>query len=159
MGPASSGTRMLTEAFINVGCFGDKGHEQRLDKIDLKGAPDLIVWRRSVPHGIEWVNLKSYYDKLKVYHYELKPIMIFRDKYFTVLSQMRKSYVHSGEEAHLNIMRAINHIYNQLAKIELLPFAISYESFIDNAKIRKLFFRQFDLPEPVMDFYDGNKKY
>lgn len=155
MGPESSGTRMLTQAFIRVGCYGDGGHNQKLDhSIPIK---DKIVWRRSVPHGQEWINFEFHYNKL-IKHYTVYPILIFRDKDYTVFSQL-KGRVDSGATARANILKAITHIYTEVARVGLLPYVISYEAFTTSQLIRALFFKQFGLPEPEMPFYNANEKY
>ena len=50
IGPESSGTRMLAQAFISSGCFGDAGHSQRLDR-DISVGKTPKVLRSSLPHG------------------------------------------------------------------------------------------------------------
>lgn len=155
LGSEGSGTRMLTQAFIRVGCYGDSGHQQKLDhEIPKK---DKIVWRRSVPHGKEWVNYEFYYNKL-IKTYKVYPILIFRDKDYTVFSQL-KGKVDSGATARTNILKAIEHIYNEVAKTDAVPYVISYEAFTTSKLVRKLFFRQFGLPEPEMEFYNANCRY
>lgn len=159
MGPESSGTRMLTQAFISLGIYGDGGHNQRLDK-GFTDAPDRIVFRRSLPHGKTWTRIHNFINRMKRAGYQsIVPILIVRDKETTALSQIKNKHVKSVEQSYTHIARAIDHIYHELALVSLTPHVIHYEPFVNRANVRRHFFNSLELPNPVMNFYDANSKY
>ena len=51
VGPECSGTKMVNDALIKAGAFGQAGYEQEMDNLDFSGRPDLIVLRRSAANG------------------------------------------------------------------------------------------------------------
>lgn len=159
IGPESSGTKMLTEAFVSVGCYGNKGHRQSLDHVDIGDVGDEIVWRRSMPHGRGWPTFDDIFGKVREYGYVIYPILIFRDKDYTVRSQMKHGHVGSSGEGRLHIYRAIESIYVNLAKQGMVPYVISYEAFVGNEEVRRVFFGQFGFPLPGIKFYNANNKY
>jgi hypothetical protein len=160
IGPESSGTRMLTKAFCTLGIYGDHKHKQRLDDLDFSKTPDQIVIRRSLPHGIAWPAIADTINLMKQAGYHvIVPVMILRDKDATVKSQIRHAHTKTGQEAKANIQFAIDFAYRELANVGLSPFIISYEPFVKYDGVRKAFFKQLGLAEPVMVFYDANEKY
>jgi len=60
VGGESTGTRLVTEVLIALGCHGDSGHKQRLDTDIDKGEdiPMPFVWRRSMPHQKKFVSIQ-----------------------------------------------------------------------------------------------------
>lgn len=163
LGPESSGTRMMTQAFISVGIYGDGGHGQRLDKAlknnDFSKVPDLIVLRRSIPHGMDWVKIGEIVKKMESFEYDVIPIFIVREREATAKSQVKRNHAYNLKAAHEHITRAINHIWRALAFVNKTPFIIHYEPFVKFQKVRKAFFAQFGLDPPKMKFYNANEQY
>ena len=155
VGPESSGTRMLTEAFINVGCYGDSEINQRMD--DYNFTENLIVFRRSLPHGGNWPDIASIVKNMK--DYRVIPILILRDKEITIKSQLRAGHVLTEEESRHNIEFAIPYAYRHFAAVGLIPLVIIYEAFVESKDLRRLFFTSLALMEPKMEFRNENFKY
>ena len=157
IGAESSGTRVLTRAFISAGCWGNGEHIQRLDarpKFDV--FPALIVFRRSLPHfhePTEWPDVGEIQENIKKAGYELTTVAIMRDSEITALSQIRNQHISDLEEAENNIEKAI-----RIVGLFADDF-IHYHTFVTDAWYRKEKFEGFGLPEPDMDFYNGNSKY
>jgi hypothetical protein len=160
MGPESSGTRMLTKAFCTLGIYGDYKHKQRMDDLDFSKTPDQIVIRRSLPHGEAWPAIADTINVLKQAGYFVTvPVLIVRDKESTIKSQIRHAHAKAAPESKANIAYAVDHAYRELAAVNLSPFVIQYEPFVKYEQVRRAFFKQLGLPEPVMAFYDANEKY
>ena len=158
IGAESSGTRVLTRAFISAGCWGNGGHVQRLDarpKFDV--FPDLIVFRRSLPHfhgASRWFDVGEIQENIKNAGYELTTVAIMRDPAITALSQTRDNqHADTLKEAEANIEKA-----TRIIGLFADEF-IHYHTFVTDAWYRKEKFDGFGLPEPDMEFYDGNWKY
>jgi len=148
---------MLTEAFIKSGCYGDCGIDQKMD--DMNFSESLIVFRRSLPHGGIWPNLRYIIEKMKNAGYRIHPIMILRDKFYTVKSQVKNQHVANEIEAKDNIRFAIEYAYRNLAAVGLTPTVVLYEIFVKYPEVRELIFKSFGLMPPIMEFHDGNLQY
>lgn len=163
LGPESSGTRMMAQAFVTLGIYGDYTHGQRLDKNlrnnDFKKIPNLIVIRRSIPHGVDWVKISEIVKKLESFEYDVVPIFITREREATAKSQVKHHHTPDIKTAHAHISKAINHIYRGLAVAGKNPHVIHYEPFVQFQRVRKMFFAQFGLGLPKMEFYNANDKY
>lgn len=147
IGPEGCGTYMLAEAFVSAGCtYCDK--DEVFDFL-ADNRPDLLVLRRSLPHAGMWPNLKNIEGILNITGYKVEFYSIIRDStcaYWSVAARRGISYD--------------EHLYNfGMACTMLTPPVISYEYFVLNQAYRKEFFNRIALPEPEMEFYDGNKKY
>ncbi|MFM7858795.1 MAG: hypothetical protein ACKO96_44450 [Flammeovirgaceae bacterium] len=87
LGAESSGTRLLTNIFVNSGFAGSAEHEQPWDKNDPVG--EKIVWRRSVPHGLkEFPDILSMIRKLRKFQYDVAVAIIHREATATLASQV-----------------------------------------------------------------------
>jgi len=160
VGPESSGTRMLTKAFCALGIYGDFRHKQRMDDLNFSITPEKIVLRRSLPHGDSWPPLADIVSEMRQAGYlAIIPLLIVRDKDATVKSQISHAHAKEDAEAKANIQYAIDYAYQEFASIGLTPLVICYEPFVKHQSVRKAFFRQLGLTEPIMNFYDGNEKY
>ena len=160
LGPESSGTRMITKAFVTLGIYGDFRHKQRMDDLDFSKTPDKIVLRRSLPHGEDWPSIADTINLMKQAGYMIvTPILILRDKDMTVKSQIRHSHAKNTAESRANIEYAIDHAHRELGSIGLVPLMINYEPFVKYDTVRKNFFKHLGLPEPTMAFFDANEKY
>ena len=159
IGPESSGTRMVTDALIRAGVYGQPGHSQEMDNLDFCGRPEQIVFRRSVPHGDLWPDLHRIIRRMRESGYSVVPIVTYRDKDFCVRSQLRVGHQETESGARANYYLAYKHIYKHLATCGLLPAVCHYSSFVNIVEYRTLFFQQFDLPCPELKLFDANLKY
>ena len=159
IGPESSGTRMMTRAFIKCGAYGSGGHLQKLDEEGFKGGHEMIVFRRSVPHGKFMPNLVRLIGRMSKNEYEIIPIVILRDKDACAASQVKNKHAKSLEEARSSIEEAVSHIYAELSSAGQHPVIIHYEPFVANPAVREAFFNSIGLKVPDMEFYDGNEQY
>jgi hypothetical protein len=173
VGPESSGTRFLTQLLVDAGCFGDGGHDQRLDKqgdpsralveeTQLPKDDTPIVWRRSYPRGGQWVELSKPIAQLRGKGYEVWVVVATRDWFPMIRSQM-KEHAHVKDEAigHENVRKAYRTIFEHLPKD--VPFVMaSYESI---ARYRRRAIRRLlealhlIRPRLVNKITDGNAKW
>lgn len=161
IGCESSGTRMLAEAFVRVGCWGDHGNIQRLDSLHFNIIPPDtdIVFRRSVPHAKKWPPLFGIYNMLKAHGFEVVPIVIQRNDSYTEQSQVARGHVSSLEVAKAQIKQAREYIIAQMKKLGIRPRKVPYQRFVTKKSVRKKFFSRYGLSVPDMEFYNANLKY
>ncbi len=159
IGPESSGTRMLTRAFIALGAYGSGGHLQVLDQEGFKGGHEVIVFRRSVPHGKFMPNIVRLIGRMSKNDYEIIPILIVRDKDSCAASQVKNKHAKSLTEARKSIEEAVAHVYEQLASSGYHPVVIHYDQLVTSRSVREAFFKSLGYDHPDMEFYDGNEKY
>jgi len=159
IGPESSGTRMMAQAFVACGAYGDGGHKQRLDSEGFGGKHELIVLRRSVPHGMVMPQISKLIQRMRKNNYQVVPIVILRDKDKCAASQVKNRHAANVSDAKQSIKEAIDHIYQQLAGFQNHVHVIHYEPFVKNKKIRSGFFRRLGFDHPDMEFYNANVKY
>jgi hypothetical protein len=126
LGAESSGTRLLTRILMACGCKGDHGHRQRFDNRPISGDP--IVWRRSVPHERQWLDLSGLVARLR--DYEITPVVIVRDFAAVTASQVACGHVSSLEQARAHVGRAYSEIFTQLARHDLVPVVTTFETYI-----------------------------
>lgn len=159
LGPESSGTRLMTGILIAAGCYGDSGHEQRLDS----GIPDnepLIVWRRSVPHRGQWPQLNVAFNLLERNGYEVTVLIMSRDWHSMAISQELAPHADDVDVAQENIRRAYIHIFQHIRsnRFEI----VNYEALTQRpGGTIKYLCGRLGLPEPVNPpaIYDGNSRY
>lgn len=159
IGPESSGTRMMTQAFIACGAYGDGGHKQKLDSEGFGSGRKLIVLRRSVPHGMVMPKIAKLIQKMHKQGYQTIPVVILRDKDKCAASQVKNHHAKNIQEAKDGIKQAIGHIYHQLANFQSPVHVIHYEPFVKVRKVREGFFKRFGFEHPAMEFYNANIKY
>jgi hypothetical protein len=158
LGPESSATRLMTGLLIDAGCWGDAGHEQRLDTV-LADAP-LLVWRRSVPHDGHWPDIASMIDKLRAAGYAVAAVIMSRDWHALAISQEQRGHTPDVGAALANIRYAYRHIFAHLPGD--VPFElVNYEALVARpaATVGYLFQRLGLPPLPLVDVYDGNARY
>lgn len=161
IGPEASGTKFLTQCLLAATAgFGDDTHDQRLgntDELQLPEAflPETIVLRRSMPHGKAWPRLNYLLAQLESVGYTVKVILILRDSWVTVRSQLRAKHVTTEEEAVRNIRVALEYTFMKLA---VYPTIVTYESLLKE-KSRIAFFKSLGLEPPNIEVLDGNVKY
>lgn len=160
LGPESSGTRMVTQAFCLLGMDGDFGHEQRLDDLEFSSAPDKIVFRRSFPHGDGWPDVPDIVGRLRAEGYEVVPIVIIRDLIANMDSQVRNGHADSHRIAHDSISHAYQCIYTGLQIVGMYPAVVCFEPFTRDASVREAFFESLGLEAPEdMVFLDATARY
>lgn len=157
IGCESSGTRMMVESLVSAGVFGDNEHEQMLDNLNFHNRPDLIVFRRSVPHEDRWPPLNALYNLIAAAGYEVVPFIMWRQEKYLVLSQTERGHVLSKDKAKEHINRAYNHIvkFAQGKKHEL----VQYEHFVTDVEYRSELFWEYGLTKPTIEFYNANEAY
>lgn len=158
LGPESSGTRFLTEILIAGGCHGDPGHIQRFDTREFNNL-DPVVWRRSVPHNSQRLDLRGMLEKLK--DYRVTVVVITRDWYPTERSQVSRNHSKSIAEATIKIKKALKSIFVQIVTAEIDYVLISYEALSFNpVETQKSLLRRLGLKDDViLTVHDGNKKW
>jgi len=159
LGPESSGTRMLAQAFVGAGCFGDGGHQQRMDDLDFPGRPDTIVFRQSLPHGDGWPDCTRIIGSMASAGYAVQPVLIVRDKDHTVRSQRARGHAFFSRRARRRIADALDFAYRQLARVGQTPLVVLYEPFVRHEAVRRAFFEQLCLEYPTMEFFDANARH
>lgn len=158
LGPESTGTRLLTEILIDVGCVGDVGHDQRHDKIPP--TDDMIVWRRSFPHSGQWPRVGEMINQVSSLGYKSYAVVTIRDMTATIDSQMA-TWGRTKEEAIDSIRTAYVFIFECLARFHVPYIIVSYESLVQwkEVALKELFpIIGLDPPEKV-NVYDANKKW
>jgi hypothetical protein len=153
LGVESAGTRMLTRAFISAGCYGDGDHGQRLDNPDFNNLPDKIVFRRSIPHAGGVPDVGGWVERFIKHGYKVEIIKVRRNETCNIESLMRQG--HAGNRS---IARAKYGAGNKLMD-KLVGTEIIYRRFVTDDQYRREQFKNLGLPEPEMEFYDGDAKY
>jgi hypothetical protein len=147
IGPEGCGTYMLAEAFVSAGCtYCDK---DEIEEFLKEQQPNNLVVRRSLPHAGEWPNLLALEIKIKNEGYVTDFFSIFRDGFSACSSVSNRTKL--PIQLHKNNFRK--------ALSTLRGNFISYEYFVMSPQYRKFIFDHVGLPEPEMEFYDGNEKY
>jgi LPS sulfotransferase NodH len=159
LGPESSGSRMLTEALVAAGLYGDAGHVQRLDTMDLADGPDGIVWRRSLPHGEDWPAVEALVAQLRAAGYAVTALVILRQREITAESQVRAGHSPNMATATAKVDKATVAAWTGLAAAGLVPVAVCYEAFTASEAVRAALFTSLGLEVPALDFRDENAKY
>lgn len=137
-GPESSGTRFLTGLLIDWGCKGNAATTQAWDSGPPKDA-ELVVWRRSFPHGHTWPDLVAMAGALRDNDYKVFGVIITRDWYPMLKSQVAAGHTQSVAEGAQEQQKAYPLIFGQLAEAGV-PFVVtSYEGLVhDRTAAEKL---------------------
>ena len=130
LGPESSGTRLMAKILIKAGCLGTDDHVQSFDTEDLPEPTQPIVWRRSVPHGEDWINIANMVYRMEEAGYCVTIIITNRDWYAMGLSQVRQGHANTFDTAIKNIERAERFIYSNIFSVGVPFLGMSFESLI-----------------------------
>jgi len=151
---------MLTGALIASGFYGDDGHQQRLDS-GVGFDEDLIVWRRSVPHGQNEQPLVEIYDELirRGYGQGIVVLVIVRDIYATARSQVRTHSPRNMDEAYNSIAKAMRNVIGFLMTTSLPFHFITYESLLLHPQTLDKMLRTYGLRAGEFDYFDANLKW
>lgn len=128
MGAESSGTRLMTRILITAGCFGDDGHEQRLDKSLSIANGQMLVWRRSFPHSGIWPDISRMVKRLEDAGYSTQAVVMCRAWWAMMPSQVRNGHVNNEAIALERIQQAYPNIYGQLEGLQLHYVVVPYEA-------------------------------
>jgi hypothetical protein len=160
MGPESSGTRMMTQAFCSLGIHGDFDHGQRLDNLEFSGQPERIVFRRSFPHGDDWPDPADLVRRMQAAGYEVVPVLMIRDLIANIDSQVRSGHAATHRIAHDSVVHAYQLIHTGLAEVGLYPAVVCFEPFTRSPLVRENFFHSLALEVPAdMEFRDASARY
>ena len=130
MGPESSGTRVMMRLLLAAGCWGDADHPQRLDNLKFVTAPDRIVFRRSVPHAMEWPPIAEIVGKMQAAGYGVTAVVTTREWNAMMKSQVRAGHVPNLPQAMSHLQLAHKHIFTQLAETTAAYVMTSYEALV-----------------------------
>lgn len=157
IGPESSGTRMMAESLISAGCYGDYSHGQRMDNMNFQGLPDLIVFRRSIPHADKWPPLEGIYKLIRAAGYEIVVLTMWRNEKYMILSQIKRYHVIDEEKAKKHIAKAYEIMCKFIdGKVHEL---VQYEDFVTDPEYRNELFWRYGLINPTIEYYNANEAY
>ena len=186
LGPESHGTHLVTDILLNAGCIGHAGNHvpwQPDNKELIRGVKkpweytfptdlqpwdrqlptteDPIVWRRSIPHGKQWVDIEDMINILKERRYSVHVIVLSRDPFSAIQSQLKWRHVKDMEKGMANISRAYLHIFQHLLRSKTPYTLFNYESLASYPKAQDFLLEQIglELPERRWPIYDGNRKW
>lgn len=159
-GPESSGTRLLTSILIAGGCSGSADHEQPWDKkwpVNEK----LIVWRHSVPHGVQFPDLAGIVKVLRGKGYMVQALATVRDPWATAKSATAAGHTNNVLESYAEQEKAIRHIYQQFGIVNCPVMCVPYEALVTRPTAVQATMRKFYLlpKTPKVEVYDGNVKH
>lgn len=162
VGSESSGTRMLAGAFIAAGCFGDAGHDQRLDSAvfgSLKAGDWPAVLRRSYPHGLAWPILDRYQALLRErFQAETTVVAIWRERDFVVWSKVARGFGKlAAIEREVDQARSI--LREQFESYNGPKITTNYEEFVACGDERRRVFESCGFEVPRLQLYDANLKH
>lgn len=186
LGAESNGSHLVTDILINAGCIGHAGNHvpwqpnrkvlyrgikkpweykfptdlQPWDK-EMPTDEDPIVWRRSIPHGKQWINLTKMILDLKERGYQVKAIVVTRDTYAALQSQLKWQHVKNEEIGKEHISQAYLHIFRHLLASGTEYILVNYEAFANYPKAQDFLLEQLglELPKRRWPVYDGNQKW
>lgn len=157
VGPEGSGTRWVTSLFISAGCYGDAGHEQRMD-IEIPAPTQNVVFRRSFPHGEDYPNMFLLLNKFRDYD-SRHLIICMRDIYSVVMSQIDNRFASSVGRAYRRIGEAYGHIFHAYDWLSDAIFNYEMAMMYKEPYVNR-FMSRFSLQtEGLIEFNDGNAKY
>ena len=158
MGWEGSGTNLLAEALVSAGCHYEGWHAGYNDDYKFDEMPDLLVFRRSLPHAHRWPDLQHLRNQMENAGYSVQPLFTVRDWNSTICSVIRRGYQGSREDCEGNMRYALGHVYEGFGD-ELI--VVSYEAFCQSPAFRKwLFCDRLGLKEPTIKIRPSeNEKY
>jgi len=162
LGPASSGTRFVTRLMIAAGCTGSAEHAQPFDN-DPPNDEELIVWRRSYPHGTDWPDAFEMIEDLRLRGYSVGVVVCMRDWHSICSSQVRVKHTPNIYQAQTATRIAYRNIFRDIARAIAAYWVISYESIVARpTQAAQAFVRMLGLeiePGRIPEVKDGNAKY
>ncbi len=158
VGAEGSGTNMLAEAFVSAGCHYEPRHNSHLEDYEFEKMPDLLVFRRSIPHAGETPEFAEIRSDMEMAGYDILPIFIFREWNATIKSVLRRSSLRNVKMLESKIR------YGLFRAVELFQhwgfIYITYEAFCLSENFRRwLFVERLGLKEPEIEIAYANEKY
>ncbi len=148
---------MLAEAFVSAGCHYEPRHNSHLEDYEFEKMPDLLVFRRSLPHRGEWPYLNGIRTQMEQAKYAVWPIFIIRDWHCTVSSVMRRDPSRDINRVRYDARGAMANAFDDFG-YDLV--SVSYEAFCLDPKYRRwLFVDRFGLEESEIEIAYANEKY
>lgn len=186
LAPESHGSHLVTDLLVHAGCRGGSGDHvawrpdaRRLGPGDAKPweselptdqqrwdrepptDEDPVVWRRSVPHLGQWLDLQAMLRPLERAGYTVRAVVVTRDEHAAVHSQLKWRHVDSVARARENVQRAFVEIFAQLASSRV-PFVVaSYEALTRYPGARDRLLSELGLgpAPPGFEVWDGDDKW
>ncbi|MEM1182729.1 MAG: hypothetical protein AAGM22_30575 [Acidobacteriota bacterium] len=178
VGPESHGTHLVTDLLVHAGCQGHSGDHGPwrgdgagsesagpADRQPWDDSPptdqDPIVWRRSVPHLRRWPDLHKMAVDLEMRGYRVHVVVVTRERYPAIQSQLKWRHVEDGAQATANIERAYRHIFGHIEAADVTSTVVSYEALVADPKAqdRLLAALGLDAPPEPLELWDGNRKW
>lgn len=160
LGAESTGTRLVTRILLYAGCHGSDQGRQPFDReIPVPGRKP-IVWRRSMPHAREFVEVGKLVTTLRDKGYRVAAVVTTRDWQAAALSQVAAGHVDNQTQAWRNLQQAYPLIFNAL-DVHYVPYVmVNYESLVMNSEaVITWLAGRFGLWIPTVEVYDGNAKW
>ena len=157
LGPESSGTRLVTRCLIAAGCEGSGDHYQTFDS-SLEDAGNLIVWRRSLPYGSHWPDMREMLVSLRQHGYEVRVLATVRSHYCMVQSQLAAQHACSVSEAERHIAQAMIRIVTFVSQFNLPVRYVTYEEVVHSTEAFSRTLEEWGLRWKT-GIRDGNAKY
>lgn len=153
-GPESSGNRFVVRLLTAAGCIGDGCPEQRLDDQEFRKETAKerrsIAWYRSLPHGGKWADVPAKVRELRGYGYDVRALVMCREWYCTVRSQLHVGHVRTEQEAFENLQRAYPFIFGHLSTLRVSYVMVPYASLVyGGPRAVRVLFDLLGLPAPV----------
>lgn len=186
LGAESSGTHMVTELLISAGCIGHAGDhvdwqidertlaedvfrpwesvaptdQQPWDR-ELPSDQSPIVWRRSIPHGGDWVDITGLIRVLEGRGYSVRTVVVTRDRHATIRSQLKWHHAATAAAAADSIDRATRHIFAHLQGCAPDFIQVAYESLVRDPGAREslLLSLGLEVPARLPPVRDANAKW
>jgi hypothetical protein len=186
LAPEGHGGHLITDLLVHAGCHGSSGNHVPWvpDVCELGPADDKpwehalptdiqpwdkapptvetpIVWRRSVPHGGDWVDIATMVTDLQDRAYAVHIVIAMRDWHAAAYSQLKWRHVDSLDTAMRNIARAYKHIFAHVIACNVPYIVASYESIVGRPEAQDALISALGLIPPTerLPVWDGNAKW
>lgn len=174
LGPESHGTHLVTDLLVHAGCHGRSGahvawqgewpaaidDRQPWDEA-LPTDEDPIVWRRSVPHLAHWPDIRGMIGSLEARGYEVRAVVVHREVYAAIQSQLKWRHVGDATTARANVERAYPYIFAHLEAAAVPATVVGYESLVHEPAAQDALLEEIGLevPRARLEVWDGNRKW
>lgn len=174
LGGESTGTRLMTSILVRCGCAGNDGHEQYLDdgakrqQAILASNRQPFVWRRSIPHSKQWVDIEKrliHPLTLLIPQEEICIIVMTRNWLAAAKSAVNAGHVHNIGQAIANLQKAYVDIFSDLGMYPKIDYhLVSYDFLVRTRDVYlKYLLKNLKLTTYHHDLgniiYDGNERH
>ena len=164
MGAESSGNRLMLRILHAAGCAG-KLHEDNSQDFEshlplANGTP--IAWLKTFPHAQEYPSLNMWSKQVKAAGYKPTFIVMLRDWFPMISSQVSVGHVATAERAIARSSRGLALIFEWLLMHEAEFVTVTYSGLVHHTKpLLTWLLPQLDarLQVPDIDVYDGDLKW